>query len=235
MKKKTVKRRPPAAKAIGSTRTRRAAKVLTVGHSDVLEREYTSKFRELAGKYGEFVLYERDRAARDIGLHFTRPLPSGDEAVTVALRWFQLKGISSRKLGAPAAQEADAVKLALEVKHLTFWYMLPDPTYVAVYVQALRGFLVIDIQRYVEEKWGAAILNSTVRGWGGALMSQAPRRSANHRRRARCHRSRVHSSTEAGVKPARCQGDCWEPSLLVCLPHAMGGVLPPLESYTHAR
>ena len=45
---------------------------MRVGKSDAFEREYTQKFRLLAAEHGEFVHYERDRAARDIGLHLTR-------------------------------------------------------------------------------------------------------------------------------------------------------------------
>jgi hypothetical protein len=136
----------------------RLGPVVEVGKDDVLERVYMGKFRELAARHGEFVTYERDRAARDIGLHFTRAHPSGHESVSIALRWFQHKGIAQSTLDATAIEASDAVRLSLKVKHLKFWYMLPDPTYLVVYLEAKDQFLIIDIQQHVERVWGQGIL-----------------------------------------------------------------------------
>ena len=40
------------------------------------------KFRTFASEYGEFINYEHDRGARDIGMHLTRKLSSGKEQLT---------------------------------------------------------------------------------------------------------------------------------------------------------
>ena len=42
---------------------------MRVAANDDFEHVYMQKFRALAAPWGEFVAYERDRAARDIGLH----------------------------------------------------------------------------------------------------------------------------------------------------------------------
>lgn len=131
---------------------------LKIGKSDVLEREYMQLFRQLASKYGEFVVYERDRAGRDIGLHLTRPTAGGGETVTTTLRWFQMKGVAETTLSASEIAKLESVRLALEVKHLKFWYQLPDPTYLVVYLQATREFLVMDVQKFIQERWGDAVL-----------------------------------------------------------------------------
>lgn len=133
--------------------------VLKVGKSDALERKYLAKFRALAAPFGEFVTYERDRGARDIGLHFTRRQPSGEETVATALRWFQHKGIAATTLDADAIRAADEVKVTLDVKHLKLWYMFPDPTYLVVYLEAVDQFLVVDIQAIVQRRWGRKILS----------------------------------------------------------------------------
>ncbi len=56
--------------------------MLKIGANDAFERRYREKFRLLAAGYGEFVYYERDRGARDVGLHLTRQQASGDEVLT---------------------------------------------------------------------------------------------------------------------------------------------------------
>jgi hypothetical protein len=132
---------------------------LSVGVNDAFERRYTANFRERAAPYGEFVEYEKDRAGRDIGIHFTRPVQGGGERVTGTLRWFQLKGVSSSVLSRERFQALQTLPLSLEVKHLRFWFALPDPTYLVVYIEAVDQFLVLDIQRYVVKHWGKGILS----------------------------------------------------------------------------
>ena len=53
------------------------AMMIIVGKTDAFERKYMGKFRHFAGQFGEFVNYENDRGARDIGLHLTHRLQSG--------------------------------------------------------------------------------------------------------------------------------------------------------------
>jgi hypothetical protein len=129
-----------------------------VGKTDVFERLYTERFRAFAAEFGEFVAYERDRGARDLGLHLTHKLSSGKERLSSALCWFQMKGIMASSLPKKAFEKADEVKLSLEVKHLRYWFLQPMPTYLVVYVESAAIFLIQNIQDYVAKTWGKAIL-----------------------------------------------------------------------------
>ena len=132
---------------------------MEVGTHDAFERRYMEKFRAIAAEYGEFVKYERDRATRDIGLHLTRPTSKGKELVSPALVWFQMKGIHSSTLSLKEYDKAKNVALSLDMKHLKFWYMLPEPTYLVIYVESADVFHVCDIQKLVAEKHGDTILS----------------------------------------------------------------------------
>src|ERR1039458_7907559 len=132
--------------------------MLRVGATDVFERRYTQKFRNFAGQFGEFVAYERDRGARDIGLHLTQKLQSGGERMSSALCWFQLKGITKKKLSEDQFRQGGTVSISLKVRHLQFWYLQPMPTYLALFVESVDTFLVLNLREYVEKTWGRGIL-----------------------------------------------------------------------------
>ncbi|MCE0733648.1 DUF4365 domain-containing protein [Halomonas sp. G15] len=117
-----------------------------------------AKFRALASSFGEFVNYERDRGARDIGIHLTQKLRSGSERMSSSLLWFQMKGIMATTFPASTAESADSFPVSLSVKHLRFWYLQPMPTYLALYVESLDRFFFCNIQAYVETQWGRGIL-----------------------------------------------------------------------------
>src|SRR5215210_6349552 len=77
-----------------------------IGTHDDFEGAYTEKFRVLARPYGEFIQYERDRAAIDIGLHLTEIADDAvrekfkkvSKTVTNTRVWFQLKGVRESRL-----------------------------------------------------------------------------------------------------------------------------------------
>jgi hypothetical protein len=133
--------------------------MVVVGKTDQFEHLYKEKFRSFAAQFGQFVSYERDIATRDIGLHLTKPLKTGDAQVTSCLCWFQLKGIMAKTLPKEKARTASFFKHRLEVEHLRFWFRLPMPTYLALYIESLDRFFILNLQRYVEEKWGRNILS----------------------------------------------------------------------------
>lgn len=134
---------------------------MVVGKTDAFEREYMEKFRQFASKYGEFISYERDRGARDIGLHFTKPLESGNERLTSSLCWFQMKGIMSETLTSLEYDSLTKVKISLDVVHLKHWFLQPNPTYLVVYVESKDIFLIINIQQYIQDNWGKDIILDT--------------------------------------------------------------------------
>lgn len=61
-----------------------------IGVNDEFEGLYIEKFRSLARPFGEFVKYERDRAAIDIGIHLTQ---AAEEVGKVA------KTVSNTRIG----------------------------------------------------------------------------------------------------------------------------------------
>jgi hypothetical protein len=131
---------------------------LRVGKNDAFERKYMGKFGALAAQFGEFAKYERDRAGRDIGLHFVEAKTDGGEIVTPSLVWFQMKGIQASTLTEAEFREVKKATVQLEVSHLRFWYIAPDPTFLAVYVESVDDFLVLNLKRYVAGRFGNDIL-----------------------------------------------------------------------------
>lgn len=129
-----------------------------IGKTDEFEHKYKEKFRAFAAQFGHFVTYERDIAKRDIGLHLKEPLPSGEAKLTSCLCWFQLKGIMAGTLPEDEAKGASAFKYRLKVEDLRFWFLQPMPTYLALYVESIDKFFILNLQKYVEEKWGRNIL-----------------------------------------------------------------------------
>jgi hypothetical protein len=124
-----------------------------IGKEDEFEGLYTEKFRVLVRGFGEFVQYERDRVALDIGLHLT--MPTGTQRRVSHTRiWFQLKGIHKETLPSGAYQHARDVCVSVLLDHLKFWFASPEPIYLAVYVEAADTFLVEDVRELVYRQWG---------------------------------------------------------------------------------
>jgi Domain of unknown function (DUF4365) len=132
--------------------------MLIIGKTDSFEQGYMAKFEQFASHHGVFVKYERDRAARDIGLHLTKDLKSGQKQVTNSLVWFQMKGVMATTLTKEQFEKAKVVKLSLDVEHLRHWFLDKEPTHLVVYVESVDTFLVMNLQDYVTEMWGKDIL-----------------------------------------------------------------------------
>ncbi len=137
---------------------------MKIAPNDDFEHIYMQKFRVLASSYGEFVEYERDRAARDIGLHFTQTKgPAESKIVTPALAWFQMKSIRESKLPFEDYQSDENLKISIETKHLVFWHLCATPTYLVIYVESADIFHVLNVKRKIEEDFGTEILQSSQR------------------------------------------------------------------------
>ena len=132
--------------------------MVIVGKPDAFERKYMGRFRSLASEFGEFVKYERDRGARDIGVHLTHTLSSGKERVSTALVWFQMKGVMSSTLPLAEFEKLTSISIPLDVKHLRYWYLQPMPTYLALNVESVDKFFILNITDYVRNEWGRNIL-----------------------------------------------------------------------------
>jgi hypothetical protein len=131
---------------------------MKIAANEAFERRYIQKFRAVAAAYGEFVQYEKDRAARDLGLHFTQERDDGVFVVTPALAWFQLKGIRSTKLSKADYKAKKDLSIELETRHLRFWHLCPVNTYLVVYVECADEFFVINISKWINSKLGDGIL-----------------------------------------------------------------------------
>lgn len=131
---------------------------LQVGQNDSFERQYMAKFRALSASFGEFVEYERDRAGRDIGLHFVSRTSDGGEIVDPSLVWFQMKGIQATSFSSDDFNVCENLAIPLKIKHLQFWYIAPDTTYLVLYIEAVDKFFVLNIQSYIQDRYGDSIL-----------------------------------------------------------------------------
>jgi len=132
--------------------------MIVVGKTDSFERKYMEKFRLFASEFGEFINYEHDRGARDIGIHLTHKLSSGKERLSTSLCWFQMKGIMSSTLSSAKYKDKKDVSIQIKVDHLRYWYLQAMPTYLVVFVECEDEFLVTNIQKYVSDNWGKDIL-----------------------------------------------------------------------------
>jgi len=119
------------------------------------------KFQSLAAGYGVTVRYDRDRAARDIGVHFFRQTTSGAEKATGSLVWFQMKGLQTGTLSKEKFDKATSIPITLRVTDLQLWYRMNGPTFLAVYVESVDTFLVLNIATFVAEHYGSEILTLT--------------------------------------------------------------------------
>ncbi len=129
-----------------------------IGNQDIFEGIYTEKFRSLARPFGEFVSYERDRAALDIGLHLIEPV-NRQFTVSNTRVWFQLKGIRSSTLTSDNFTTFSEVPLDLEIEKLRFWYASPEAIYLVVYIECADIFLAEDVRDIVDRQWGESVLH----------------------------------------------------------------------------
>ena len=124
-----------------------------IGKNDEFEGVYTEKFRSLAREHGEFVHYERDRAAIDLGVHLTNVTELGRE-VSQSRVWFQLKGVRSTTLSYQEYVRKSEISLPVSLDHLRFWSASPEPIYLVLYVECADKFLVEDARDIVDRMWG---------------------------------------------------------------------------------
>lgn len=134
-----------------------------VGAQDRFEQRYTNRLKHLLSEHGQFVHYESDRAALDLGLH----LYDANEGVGVLGQirvWFQIKGITKSRLGAEQLLKADTVAVTgLSTHHIGYWFAHPEPVYLVVFVDALDAFLAADIRDLVEPRGGVRWLDELKR------------------------------------------------------------------------
>jgi hypothetical protein len=127
----------------------------TVGRPDQFEQDYTTRLRAVLSAHGEFIAYDRDRAALDLGLHLYEQPVDGDAELGQVRVWFQLKGIQASTLSADDLEAVERVPVSgLPVKQIEYWFAHPEPVYLAVYLEATKTFLAEDVRDLVEREGG---------------------------------------------------------------------------------
>lgn len=127
---------------------------------DESEQLYTAKFLVLSAKHGIGIRYALDRGALDLGLHLTMPINPKKKGVTAKRIWFQFKGIDSGANGISKEKFDKITEIPLggiKIEHLRQWYRYAEPVYLTVYLEALDKFFAVDIQRLIDERWGASV------------------------------------------------------------------------------
>jgi hypothetical protein len=124
---------------------------------DVFERKYMNRFRDQVSDIGVVVTYERDRAARDIGVHLFRTKDSGDQEATGSLIWFQMKGLMNQSMTAEEFAKLDSIPVRVRVSDLQLWVKSNAPTYLAVYVESADTFFVLDVVAYARTRFGDSL------------------------------------------------------------------------------
>jgi len=130
-----------------------------VGDNDFFEGLYKQKFKSIASEQGEFIYYDRDRAAIDLGVHLTRPGEKGREVSQTRI-WFQLKGKRSATLSQAEYSRRGEISLTIKLADLKFWFASPEPIYLVLYVECVDKFLAEDVQEIVSRQWGEGLLRA---------------------------------------------------------------------------
>ncbi len=130
-----------------------------VGAQDRFEQRYTNRLKDLLSEHGQFVHYENDRAALDLGLHLYDTNAAAGVLGQVRV-WFQLKGITESRFSVEQSLGAGTVAVAgLRTDHIRYWFAHPEPVYLVVFVEALGEFLAADTRDLVEPRGGLRWLN----------------------------------------------------------------------------
>jgi hypothetical protein len=145
-----------------------------VGAQDRFEQRYTSRLKEVLSEHGQFVRYENDRAALDLGLHLY-DASAGAGVLGQARVWFQLKGVTASRVGAEQLRASNTVPVTgLRTDHIRYWFAHPEPVYLVVYVEVLDAFLATDIRDLIEPRGGLRWLNELDEGNQKTATLQVP-------------------------------------------------------------
>ncbi len=116
---------------------------------EVFEDRYTDAFKERFHGRGLLVRYDRDRAARDVGVHLSAP---GSLELSNVRLWFQLKGVHRETCDAAALESMETVPVDLSVNDVKKWYAAPEAVYIVGYLEALDEFIGEDVRDLVDRR-----------------------------------------------------------------------------------
>lgn len=115
---------------------------------EIFEDRYTDLFRARFGHGAATLKYDRDRAARDLGLHIRAP---GSLKLSNVRVWMQLKGIHAETMGAHELSKRTSISISLPVEDVKRWYTAPEAVYLVVYLEALDQFIGQDVREIVDD------------------------------------------------------------------------------------
>lgn len=69
-----------------------------------------------------------------------------------------MKGVMSSTFPANEFDKLEKLTISLNVNHLRYWYLQPMPTYLALYIESADKFFILNLTKFVRDKWGRDIL-----------------------------------------------------------------------------
>lgn len=198
---------------------------------EVFEDRYTGAFKQRFHGRGVVVRYDRDRAARDVGVHLAAP---GSLELSNVRVWFQLKGVHRETVDAATLQTMDTIPVDLSVNDVKKWYAAPEAVYIVVYLEALNEFVGEDIRDIVDRRFSdykgsfASKMNALVQERITlGISTQAPVDSDRIGRMLEHRAMRVDGPSWRGrplghrFDPLRCELSTLQPALFVELVEAL--------------
>ena len=119
---------------------------------EVFEDQYTRKFQSRFDGQGLLIRYERDRAARDLGVQLTAP---GSLELSNVRIWFQLKGIHASTLSSDEASARETVPAKVELEDVKNWISAPEAVYLVVYIESQDRFVGEDVRDFVDREFAS--------------------------------------------------------------------------------
>jgi hypothetical protein len=81
----------------------------------------------------------------------------------------QVKSKRAETLSLESFQTRARIDVSVQVDHLQFWYAVPEPVYLVVYVEAADAFVAEDIRDIVERQWPAGSFYPAVAEMGATV------------------------------------------------------------------
>lgn len=128
---------------------------IIIGQSDVLEEKYIYRLQSHLADYGLPIIYPKDRATIDLGIHLFSQEHSdtGDRTLSDTRIWMQCKSLRATTLTREVVNATGKIPVSgLVTEHVKFWYLATEAVYLVVYVESLDAFFARDIRQLIDEQ-----------------------------------------------------------------------------------
>jgi hypothetical protein len=200
----------------------------TTGPEDYFESQYTEKFRAIVGSRGIFLRYEKDLAGIDLGLHLYEPGFGNELSASTTRIWFQLKGLHGRTCSKKKLLGDRYATVSMRVSYMKYYYFMPEPVFLVLYLEAIDRFVVADLRNVVEEQLGGVRFFSSKKSQKTVSFKISLASELNEAFWTGCHSYRsfsVHPPLFRGrslghrLDPLRCSLDKLDPLVFLSLVH----------------